>query len=254
MAELKQLLVEKKALVPVRRGDLSSTQLSLMFMKTKFDGLGRFEKIKARLVANGKQQDRALYPNTYSPTVALQSVMMCLVVAAAEGRHVSTVDIGGAYLNAERNSAEGEEVVMELEPMLVRILAKVTPGVKPYIDEKGRLLVKLSKAMYGTLDAAKIWYEKLSGVLSGMGFVQNKVDACVFNKVINGYQCTILVYVDDLLITSKSKDAVQVVIQELNAAFEDDVKSSQNKDLFYLGMHIRVESGKILVSMESYLR
>ena len=89
VAELRQLLSEKKALQPVHRGDLSARQLkrtirSLMFLKTKFDGLGRFEKIKARLVANGKQQDRKLYPDTFSPTVALQSVLMCLTVAAAE--------------------------------------------------------------------------------------------------------------------------------------------------------------------------
>jgi hypothetical protein len=75
VAELKQLLSEKKAIKPVHREDLSARQLkrsirSLMFLKTKFDGLGRFEKIKARLVANGKQQDRELYPDTYSPTVA----------------------------------------------------------------------------------------------------------------------------------------------------------------------------------------
>jgi hypothetical protein len=47
-----------------------------MFLKTKFNAEGKFEKIKARMVANGKQQDRSLYPDTYSPTVMLQSVFM----------------------------------------------------------------------------------------------------------------------------------------------------------------------------------
>ena len=174
VAELKQLLVEKKAMVPVHRGDLSARQLkktirSLMFLKTKFDGLGRFEKLKARLVANGKQQDRELYPDTFSPTVKLQSVMMGLVLAAAEGRKVWAIDIGGAYLNADRTSEDGEEIIMELEPLLVSILAKVAPSIKPYVDEKGRVLVKLTKAMYGTLDAAKIWYEKLTCELKKMG-------------------------------------------------------------------------------------
>jgi hypothetical protein len=214
VSELRQLLSEKKALKPVHRGDLSARQLkrsirSLMFLKTKFDGLGRFEKIKARLVANGKQQDRALYPDTYSPTVGLQSVLMCLTIAAKEGRKVCAVDIGGAYLNAERVCDEGDEIVMELEPMLVAILAKHEPQIKPYVDEKGRMLVTLSKAMYGTLDAAKIWYEKLTGVLRGMGFVPNEVDPCVLNKNINGKQCSILLYVDDLLITCADEGTVR---------------------------------------------
>ena len=172
-------------------------------MKTKFDGLGRFEKIKARLVANGKQQDRTLYPDTCSPTVALQSVMMCLTVAAKERRKLCAIDIGGAYLNAERVCEEGDEVIMELEPMLVGILKKMAPEMKPYVDEKGRMLVRLNKAkkMYGTLDAAKIWYENLTGVLTQMGFSPNSVDQCVYNKIIDGKQCTIMVYVDDLLVT-----------------------------------------------------
>ena len=259
VAELRQLLVEKKALKPVHRGDLSVRQLktairSLMFLKTKFDGLGRFEKIKARLVANGKQQDRTLYPDTYSPTVALQSVLMCLTVAAAEKRKVCAVDIGGAYLNAERESAEGEEVIMELEPMLVAILAKVAPEVKPFIDEKGRLMVELTKAMYGTLDAAKIWYEKLTGVLHEMGFVPNKVDPCVLNKVINGKQCTVMVYVDDLLVTCESQAGLEEVVAQLEDSFEGDIKSSSDKDLSYLGMHLKIDDGRVVVSMEAYLQ
>ena len=250
---------EKKALEPVHRGDLSVRQLkkvirSLMFLKTKFDGLGRFEKIKARLVANGKQQDRELYPDTYSPTVGLQAVLMCLTLAAAEGRKVCAIDIGGAYLNADRNSAEGEEVIMELEPMLVGILSKVAPEIKPFTDERGRLLVKLNKAMYGTLDAAKIWYDKLTGVLRAMGFAPNEVDPCVLNRTQQGKQCTIMLYVDDLLVTCQDQSAIMEVIAQLEQAFEGDVKACHDKDLSYLGMHLKIEDGSVTVSMVAYLR
>ena len=105
---------------PVQKKQLSKKQLkktirSLMFLKTKYDGMGRFEKVKARLVANGAQQDRKLYTDTSSPTAAMQSIMMCLAIAAKEKRHIATVAIGGAYLNAEMT---GEEVIMELEPYL----------------------------------------------------------------------------------------------------------------------------------------
>jgi hypothetical protein len=259
VAELLQLLREKKALEPVHRGDLSVRQLkkvirSLMFLKTKFDGLGRFEKIKARLVANGKQQDRELYPDTYSPTVGLQAVLMCLTLAAAEGRKVCAIDIGGAYLNADRNSAEGEEVIMELEPMLVGILSKVAPEIKPFTDERGRLLVKLNKAMYGTLDAAKIWYDKLTGVLRAMGFAPNEVDPCVLNRTQQGKQCTIMLYVDDLLVTCQDQSAIMEVIAQLEQAFEGDVKACHDKDLSYLGMHLKIEDGSVTVSMVAYLR
>jgi hypothetical protein len=66
VAELKQLMHKKKTMRPVNRGEITLTALkkvirSFMFLKTKFDGMGRFEKIKARLVAYGAQQDRKLF-------------------------------------------------------------------------------------------------------------------------------------------------------------------------------------------------
>ena len=44
---------------------------------------------------------------------------------------VCTVDIGHAYLNAERTEADGEDIVMEIEPFLVLVLQKVAPEVYP---------------------------------------------------------------------------------------------------------------------------
>jgi hypothetical protein len=73
IAELKQLLKDKRALTPLHRKDLSRRQLkkmirSCMFLKEKFNAKGEFVKIKARLVADGRMQDRALYPDLSSPT------------------------------------------------------------------------------------------------------------------------------------------------------------------------------------------
>jgi len=50
--------------------------------------------------------------------------MMCLVIAANEGCHVGSIDIGHAYLNAERTEADGEEIIMEVEPFLVDLLPR----------------------------------------------------------------------------------------------------------------------------------
>ena len=120
IAELKQLLVNKKAMHPVDRKSLSASQIkklirSQLFLKAKYDAMGRFMKIKGRLAANGKQQDRELYPNSSSPTAALSSLFMVLAIAANKKQKAAVIDIGGAYLNAEMT---GEEVLMELDPLL----------------------------------------------------------------------------------------------------------------------------------------
>ena len=252
--ELKQLLHEKKAIVPVHRSDLSKTQLkrtirSLMFLKTKYDGLGRFEKIKARLVANGAQQDRKLYPDTSSPTVDIQSVFACLAIAAREGRHVSTIDIGGAYLNAEMS---GEEVIMELEPMLATILRKLDPTIQPYVDERGKILVRLDKALYGCVQSAKLWYNTIRAYLESIGFVANPVDQCVLNRTVNGKQCTITLHVDDLLVLSQDKRDTEWLVEQLKKQY-GEVKYCDDKDMSYLGMHVSMIDDRAVVSMRAYL-
>ena len=235
--EFKQLFKEKKALIPVNRGDLSARQIkqiirSSMFLKTKFDAKGMFEKIKARLVADGSKQDRALYPDNSSPTVAMQSLMMVLLIAAKEGRKAMKIDIGGAYLNAEMT---GEEVIMEVDKMLTSIVKRHLPDIEPYVED-GKLLVRLDKALYGCVQSAKLWYEKLTGVLKNMGFVPNPVDPCIMNKMIDGKQCTLSIFVDDILALSVDTKTLEWLLAELRKEF-DDVKAEIGNDLSYLGMH-----------------
>ncbi len=88
-AELKQLFAEKKALVPVKWDALSAEQRrrltrSHMFLTEKFND-GIFEKLKARMVADGRTQDRSIYTDYSSPTVKTSSVMTCLKIAATKG-------------------------------------------------------------------------------------------------------------------------------------------------------------------------
>ena len=63
------------------------------------------------------------------------------------------------------------------------------------------LVGKITKAIYRTLLGAILFYKKLRRVLPEMGFQMNKYNECTFNKMINGYQCTIQVHVDDLTLS-----------------------------------------------------
>jgi hypothetical protein len=57
-------------------------------------------RVKARAVADGRSQVRYMEEETYSPTVKLESIMMCSLIDALEKRHVVTIDIKGAFLKA----------------------------------------------------------------------------------------------------------------------------------------------------------
>jgi len=66
------------------------------FLTEKRDG-----RIKARAVADGRSQKRYLEEETYSPTVRLESIMLCSLIDALEQRYVATIDIKGAFLKAK---------------------------------------------------------------------------------------------------------------------------------------------------------
>jgi hypothetical protein len=120
-----------------------------MFLKKKYLASGEFEKLKARLVAGGDQQDKDLYDELSAPTVS----------AAHEGRKASVVDIGGAFLNAEMKT--GVLVHMRLDRTMSDLLVQLQPSYKKYQDSKGCIVVLLNRALYGCVESAALWYENL---------------------------------------------------------------------------------------------
>ena len=156
----------------------SAITRSSVFLKEKYLSNGQFDKLKGRLVAGGHMQDRSLYDDNSSPTVSTQSTFMIAALAARERRTVVTADIGGAYLNA---SMGDNETLMRLDPILSDILMELDTSYKQFTDERGEIVVRLDKALYGCIQSAKLWYDHLKSSLVGSGFKINPSDICVFN-------------------------------------------------------------------------
>ena len=75
--ELRQLTEELVAIVPVKRTSIPADVTILkshMFLVNKYTAGGSFDKVKVRLIADGRDQDAELFPNKSSPTVAIHSV------------------------------------------------------------------------------------------------------------------------------------------------------------------------------------
>ena len=84
-----------------------------------------------------------------------------------------------------------------------------------YRRYNGTILVQLQKALYGCIQSAVLWYEELSSILEDFGYSRNPYDRCVFNKVSDKKTNTILVYVDDLLLTSSKQSDLDMVANAL---------------------------------------
>jgi hypothetical protein len=46
---------------------------------------------------------------------------------------------------------------------VVKVLVKLDPSFKACISPKGNAIVELEKAIYGTIEAANLWYHEAAG-------------------------------------------------------------------------------------------
>jgi hypothetical protein len=239
-----------KELTPAERKDALAY---LMFLKRKRSG-----KVKGRGCADGrKQRAWTNKEDATSPTIATEAVFLTAVIDALEDRDVAIVDVPGAFMQADMD----ELVHVRFTGTMVDLLLEIDPEMYgPYVTYEGNekvLYVELLKALYGTLRAARLFWEKLRGKLLEQGFEANPYDSCVVNKMIGGKQCTIGWHVDDLKISHVDSKVVDHVIDMLEDEFgkEAPMNISRGKVHDYLGMILDFsKSGEVTVDMIDYIK
>lgn len=244
LKELQQM-VTKNVWTPVHGKTLSSVEISRvirssMFLKEKYLPSGEFEKLKARLVAGGDQQDKGLYDDLSAPTISTSSVFTLLTIAAV-------VFIGGAFLNAEMTPG----VYMRLDPNISALMQKIDPDYTNYVDHKGGIIVKLDRALYGCVESAALWYVRKT--LENMGYVRNQYDICVFNRTVGRTQCTVGFHVDDLPVTSRDVKMIRSLLDGLKSRYGEITETHGNK-LNYLGTMLDLSEARVAsVTMDGYV-
>lgn len=110
-------------------------------------------------------QEKEVFETVASPTISLVAVFIIIALTAMKNRFV-----GAAYLEVEMDMTdENNEILMAIEPFVASLQKELDPTVAPYLDENGRLVVRLRKALYGLVQSAILWYRRLRGVLKAAG-------------------------------------------------------------------------------------
>ena len=140
--------------------------------------------------------------------------MISCAMDAIEERKVVTCNIPGVFLQADWH--KDINCHLKFEGAMVDMICDIGPSFKDNVlvskrTGKKRLYAKLTKAVYGTLLGAILFYEKLSKQLEEWEFEPNDYDRCTFNKMVNGNQLTVLFHVDNL----KCSYMEQYVLDEL---------------------------------------
>ncbi|GJV32491.1 putative ribonuclease H-like domain-containing protein [Tanacetum coccineum] len=198
--------------------------------KNKKDVRGIVIGNKARLVAQGHRQEEGIdYEEVFALVARIEAIRLFLAYASFMGFLVYQMDVKSAFLYVTI-----EEEVYVTQP----------PGFKdPDHPDK---VYKVVKALYGSHQAPRAWYETLANYLLGNRFKRGKIDQTLFIKKQKGDILLVHVYVDDIIFGSTNK--------ELCTAFEKLMKDKfQMTKILKKFNHTDVKYASTLVDLEKPL-
>jgi len=203
-------------LVPLPSHTVPITSKWVFKVKTKSDG--SIERYKARLVARGFQQTQSLdYDETFAPVAHMTTVRTLIAVVAASSWPISQMDVKNAFLHGDLT----EEVYMQPPPGVV-----APPGY----------VCHLRRALYGLKQAPRAWHERFVSVIQADGFSASDHDPALFVHLSPRGRTSLLLYVDDMLITGDDEDHISHVKQQLSTEFQ---MSDLGPLSYFLGIEVK---------------
>ncbi|KAL1529178.1 hypothetical protein AB1Y20_000137 [Prymnesium parvum] len=207
---------------------------TLWVNKRKRDETGKVCRFKARCTLRGDQQNSkasmaGLDLNSFAPTVRHSTFRLLCAGGCLRKARKRTLDVEAAFLQGIREN-------------LPDVYARPPPtGGPPLTDERGVPLVwRLHRPLYGSADAARIWYQTIDKQLQSQGFFRSEYDPCYYYKVYSdGARIDMSVYVDDCWITDTAGARCDDELAVLSKAFALTITDAP--DLF-LGMNVRQHS------------
>jgi hypothetical protein len=173
--------------------------------KVKHTAAGGVERHKARLVAKGYAQQEGIdYNEVFAPVGKHTTLRGLLAVVSVEDMELHQLDVKTAFLNGYEEL--GEEYACHLR-----------------------------KALYGLKQAPRAWHTRLKHELEQFGFVVSDADAGLYMMEQGGEVVYVLVYVDDMLLASRSMLLIDEVKRRLQGVF--DIHDLGEATMF-LGMEI----------------
>lgn len=122
----------------------------------------------------------------------------------------------------------------------------------PSFDVPQGMVLRLTKAVYGTRQGGRVWYEDIKAKLLGMGYQRTEADHAIFIRTHNGKTTIIALYVDDITIASEDPDEIASVKSMLKEHYEI---TDLGDITWILGMHVTRDrsAGWIALSQKAYV-
>ncbi|CAL1390068.1 unnamed protein product [Linum trigynum] len=194
---------------------------------------GSIERHRARVVALGYTQEYGIdYGETFAPVAKMTTVRTLIAVAAQKNWPLFQMDVKNAFLHGDL------EEVIYMERL---------PGYN--VGKPGQVCL-LHRSLYGLKQAPRAWFAKFQSTIRSMGYSQSLNDPSLFIRSTPHGLVLLLLYVDDMIISSTDSAGIQKPKDGLSSAF-------RIKDLgelsFFLGLEVSRNSTGILLSQRKYI-
>jgi hypothetical protein len=223
------------AQVRERFPDYKKTDIGHLFFiyDYKFSGEHR-----VRLVFDGSRQSKATYNDTYAPTVRPESVRLFHVYAVEYSWPIQQFDVPQAFL---RSDADCD------------IFCSPPNGFSEFPGQ----LLKLSKMLYGSKQAAALWYNLIHTFLLEIGFISSDMDPCFYRRPIASTErnepCSdaiIILHVDDMRVAAPA-----LVLADIHSKLFAKFQITTSDTGRFLGMDSEYDlnKGVLRMHMETYI-
>jgi hypothetical protein len=195
---------------------------------------------RVRLVFNGAKQSPNTYTDTFAPTVRAESVRLFHIYSVEYSFHIHQFDVPQAFL---RSDADCDIFVYP---------------PRGNVEFPGQIL-KLSKMLYGSKQAAALWFNLLDTFLKKLGFISSYFDPCFYRRPItqnvddpdlNQCDALIILHVDDMRVAAEPE-----VLKDIHDKLYSEFQITTSDTGRFLGMDTEydITKGILKMHMSTYI-
>ena len=250
--EIDKLFTTHLALRAIKSADIRSDAVyiySSMLLKTKYFADGTYDRVAARLAANGKDQPEGSFGETYAPTADESSTLCAFSSFSAHSvQHgyaddisCSNFDVKGAFLWVARPNKT--QIIMRLPSYIDHPLAGQN--------------VEVLKSIYGLKDSNANFDADLRKTIVSAGF-RGTVDPCIYIKMAPNpanpaapFRCLVSTHVDDGRAMYNHRPFYNDLITTLEKRYGP--LSKDDNTTSYTGTTFAQESGGFKITQEGYV-
>ncbi|GKD75264.1 ribonuclease H-like domain-containing protein, partial [Tanacetum coccineum] len=202
---------------------------SMWLFRQKYHADGSLSRYKARLVANGRSQQFGVdCDETFSPA----TIHTVLSLALSRNWLIHQLDVKNVFFNGDLS-----ETVYMYQP----------PG---FVDARfPQHICRLQRSLYGLKQALRAWFQRFAGYALRVGFSSSRCDSSLFIYRHGIKVAYLLIYDDDIVLTTSSTDLLQRIISSLHKEFDMTDLGALN---YFLGISVTCDSTGMFMSQKRY--